>query len=723
MVAEVFKPADYAVIQTSATELEDRFNTASENIGASFTIKYVCGIAVGREGLIESDFSRPMDTLNPADRFSENLGEWLAIAADRKNEHTKYLVFGDSYGYCPIFYALVKDRGVVVSDSFGGACAGLEELGTDPKLDFDNYVATVSAAATQFTNPTVVRTMAEQIKILPMDAALLITDRAAIRLPRSTVSAVPQGASYEQLISQGNELVQESLNKLTNSLDVPMGLLLSGGVDSRLVLGQIKAAGLVKSFSVRTSDPRDYKSAYSQRVFERDAGIANELRQRLGMNWMRREQAQSLSVSFRESLAAFQRYNSNFSYAFRPTWGLTIQGRPIVTLRGGGGEILRSTGTGWNIDKAVRADPSLENEDSSRKLVSWYMKSSNKTAVFQERVEQFMSDELAVLRGKSLVEKLNSHYLHTRNRTHFGHTRASRSLNELPLQFLSNSYYLEAASKIPFQDKAEGALVQEIFASTAPELLKFPFESLEWHKRLATAGTRKDVDDPNAWLAEFDWLKKHQPKSTPRQGWEKGARGEYFAHNSVDAARTYLNAAFDLLNDVTGDDHLRAFHQEVGSLIDSSDLKAPTTVAKVASAVDVFFPSTTRGVSLRLQTTRNRALQQLTSSRVIWPTVYRDGWNNVPVPDIRPTICREGSKIIVDAGVRVQAEAGQTFAFYLLSNGRRIAQQWYSSEQRAVFDAPADQKTLVGKVFVKTPRSSKPILITETGPLSGIAVN
>ena len=709
---KVFNEANSISFPTSALTI--RHEDSFEDLSKGFKVRHASGIVVGEFGVLDCSLGDQIVDSITAWEMSKSVGEWVGVAEMNRSEGNRYLVFADSYGYASLFYSLIPGQRLIISDSFNGVAGELSARGYSCRLNIDNYVATVASWRSQFASPRPNVTMANEIGLLPMDKALLVDSSGVIEIPRSSIGGLGMELGYEDLLIQGNKFIENVITEVGNLSDVPKGLLLSGGVDSRLVFSLMLKAGMKDVFELRTSDPRDYSNPYTRRVYERDVQIANEIRECYAMKWMEKGDSHVIPISFRESLLAHQSHHSNFAYNFNPSSRIGLLDKPTITLRGGGGEILRSTSTGWGVEAAVKKERQTEGSTVDRQFSWWYMEHSNWSNIFDERISEYIQDGFRGLTGGSLVEKLNAYYLHTRNRSHFGHARASRSRNEIPLQFLSNVYYLEASRKISFQDKADGQMVADIFSMTTPALLNFPFESADWHARLASSRAKLEVGDKNAWMAEFDRLKENKKNIKTSSVWKPGVRGEISDYDVEAACNSYLKASFQLLEEVTNEEGLESFHQQVWSGLRSGRLKVRQVVSKVASAVDVFFPSVPGGVNLSLETSSTSVVRTFSSVELNTPTIIQDGWNNISTPELQPTLSLKGRKIHIDAQPSTDPGAGATFAFYLYKDGERVETSWYSSGTTVLFDWVIEPGSYHGRVFFKLPHVHKPVLIRET---------
>src|SRR5699024_9648018 len=104
------------------------------------------------------------------------------------------------------------------------------------------YITTIITKDTRFSNPLAWQTSAKEIKLLPPHLAIHVKDSEVNIIGRD--SLLDTGSSDSTaLIDEGIEFVTRTLHRLASNTRCSHSLLLSGGVDSRAVLGLVLAAG------------------------------------------------------------------------------------------------------------------------------------------------------------------------------------------------------------------------------------------------------------------------------------------------------------------------------------------------------------------------------------------------------------------------------------------------------------------------------------------------
>ncbi|MFH0411407.1 hypothetical protein ACG98H_04755 [Corynebacterium sp. L4756] len=689
---ELFRSADFVSIQvhgkspamSQASDLHDLQN---------FRVSRVSGLAVGEGFAIESTIALPISYPLTLGEFQDALGEWMAIGEANAADEKTFVVFGDSSGYCPIFYAESGDN-VIVADTFLGVVHGLRQFGATPELDVAHYTATLFPAHPHFDNPSVRRTMSASIRILGIEEALLIRDSGLQIISRSVLSPTVN-YSYESLLERGSQLVHSSIKQLSGVEGLQKVLSLSGGVDSRLVLSLISSSGQTDEFQLSSVDPRTWKNKNTRKVVERDIAIADTIRTNLGLDWATVGDREFLQFDFQDSLNFHQSYKSNFAHSFSAPPGHTIQSDLKITFRGGGGELLRTTLTGERIAEQIRNRAWKPNEHLG--FIDWYM--SRFPMLNQERplVQEYMAETFSRVSGASLTEKLNELYRNIRNRTHFGHVRQSGSSNNYAFHPLSNQHFIRASQMLGFEERANGKIVRDLYHLNDPSLLDLPFENSDSTQAIANPKAHDVQISDTAWQKQVDRIKANRSSSIARTGWAKDERLICAPYDKILSSRSYTAQSMKLIEDFVEPDlkqtirriNTRAFEQT--QIVASRFLPLST---KIASALDVFLPSQAKGNHVRLFTSEQTIDQSTSISkvRVDFPVKIQDGWHNHPTPEFSPNLAIDSETVTVSFGGSDKNDIAPEFAVYLYKNNRRINKAWYKKDTEVSFplDGPGN---------------------------------
>lgn len=699
---ELFRPADFVSIQTDK-RLGSRSTAVEGNNLREFHVARVAGLAVGDSFAIESRLSSLPPSNISVEQIHDALGEWIAIAESTSPDGAEYLVFGDSSGYCPVFYAEC-DNAVIVSDTFMGAVHGLQNYGEAPELDIAHYIATLFPAHPHFDNPSVRRTMSSRIQILGIDSALKVNASGTQLIDRTLLSH-SSSLNYQESLERGSQLIRNSIKQLSSVPGLQKVLSLSGGVDSRLVLSLITASERVNEFQVSSVDPRTWKNESTRKVVERDIAIANTIRDGLNLEWATVGEREFLQFDFRDSINFHQSYKSNFAHTFSAAPGHTVQSDLKITFRGGGGELLRTTLTGERISEQVR-----NRTWKSRKSMGfpdWYMSRFPELKEERPLVHEYITETFESVSGETITERLNQLYRHTRNRTHFGHVRQSGSTNNYAFHPLSNPHFSRASQMLEFEQRANGQLVRDIYNLNDPSLLDIPFENEQSTHQIANSGAQNYPINSDAWLNQMDELRADRVKSTPRRGWTANERLVKAPFDKLESSRAFAAQGTKLLEDFVDPEFKRTIRRVNARAFDqllTHPAKALALSAKVASALDVFMPSMPAGDHVRLHTSTviaTAANTSISKVRIDYPTKSQNGWHNQQLPEFSPELISNKTNLEVNIGLNGAPEVPYEFAVYIYKNKKRISKSWFSEATsfRFELDGPG---TYSAQVFYRT---------------------
>jgi hypothetical protein len=530
-------------------------------------------------------------------------GEWTALAEARRGTQSRYLIFGDYAGFAPIFYALVPGRAVIVSDSFHGAVQGFTRIGGGVTLNIGNYVTLLTGRERAFETLVGSETMANEIRLLRPSQALHVTAEKVHLVDREELTSLATNNDYSRVLTAAVEHTSKVISGfVSQNQDHKPIITLSGGVDSRLVLAFLKDTSFLKDFRVWTMDPRTQKSAAQRAIYNRDAEIANEIRKTYKLDWMSPRRMHKFSWSFAESLARHQSYNSNFSFKYQPSRYFLYEADPILTLRGGGGEILRGTA---GAASASQAYIRYEREGGELGPLDWatenLLQRSILTNEIQSIARNYVHTQLALQGHDSVRETMDAHYRDHRNRAHFGHYRMSAGKNDQILQVLSNPYIQRLIDLVDYDYLSSSGVVADLFDATEPKLRQFPFESSSAHSdlyvnRRGLFGREKPefvFSDREGWTDDFDELKHHAIPHKYSVLWEPGIRGEATNENLQELALEWVINGFNIVEDLSPADFrsdMVNLHKRIVTRLENKQLNLGRIVAIVASTVDLVVP-------------------------------------------------------------------------------------------------------------------------------------
>lgn len=600
----------YIAIDSLATSIESG-NTPKDVCDMS--VLQLSGSALSSEKLYSARFQEPLlDHLTVAD-IADAQGEWAVLAGTSIENRNHFLYFGDSSGFAPLFYSIIPERAIVISDSFSGVVQGLRRLNGHVTLNIDNYITVVSGKTPTFQTLVSTDTMANEIHLLDRSEALYVGPEAAVLIDRNSLSDAAKITDYNVALNLGVEAASDSIASIRNSSNSHIPIItLTGGVDSRLVFAFLTATGMEQDFLVWSMDPRNARSPRQKKVLTADVEIARELLLKYGLRWMPPRHRSKIALSFEESLAHYQSYNSNYSYTFAPATHATLEDQPILTLRGGGGEILRGTG-GARILSHRYAQYLYDGGRLAQ--ADWvsrhYLQDSILTEETRRIAQESLTATMAEYPNTSMRERLDAHYRSTRNRAHFGHMRQSESTNDRLLQVLTNPFLQRASEIASYGSKIKSQVVADLFDLIDPSLRTVPFETDAANEQLlreSNPGFR--FQDRHRWQDEFDTLTKGSPAINYRPLHAPGDRGEMTGLDPSESARTYIQDGLQkILESVSAQDRkiLEPLHQLISENVSTNQLPVGSLVAKLASALELEQPLGLSVPGLHLYTDGSRS--------------------------------------------------------------------------------------------------------------------
>lgn len=695
-MVSVFKPANYLSFDTVAESIEnDKRGDAAENA----KVTNVDGILFNDDGLFERELNEPVVENWLAHDILDGIGEWMAVA---QNEATSsYYVFSDSAGFCPVFYALVPGKGLVAAPNFYGVLAGIKSLGGSVQFDVANYAAVLSSRHVMFLNPTAWRTMAQEVRILRPDEALLVEDNRVRLTPRSTLSrssGLTALNDYEECLEAGLSMARNSLRSLAKLGDIERILYLSGGVDSRLVLALLVEAGVEKEFKVFSSDPRSARDDQTRRNRELDLEIANTLREYYGMDWwVHGDRKEGMPFEFRESLAMTQGLRSNFDYECIPTFGMSSPVQTLVSLRGGGGEVLRGN---WErlelLANEVNEKAGLESVEPADRLSAWYRTQGMIPFEGDGVVAEMFTDFLNGLGAKTDRELIVKYFQQTRNRTHFGHSRFTRPAHGFALNPLTNRFFLRAAELLEFEDLSRGKLIRDIFERCAPELLEFSFDNSWTNSWLLTADEPRALETSNSLRHYYNLIDGNKVRTTRSSKIKKDPR-RYRKFDPEQAGRRYLERAFAEIEDrhPQFSSLLHPLHQEVWGALDSGRVRLSHLVVKAASAIDVYFPMIRDGEGITFSSQERIKKNHFEVDVKPW-LLPLDGWNELGIVDQAPELDLTSNSLVINPKPKSYAFSSSPLRYELIVDGKIVEIRNSDGVSIVVFDwKPSSYESIV----------------------------
>lgn len=686
---------------------------------STFSVRHFSGQALGTQVILDSDFST-VDRLYPSvSELADSMGEWLAVGQRPNESGHDFIVFADAFGYCPIFYAKLGADKLAISDSFHGVAAAMEQANTSRSINFANYISAITGSQQQSQTIYSDQTMIEEIRVLSPDYFLHVSDAGVSFMPRSMLGNAFHGADYQASVRSGIELSSSIFSALSSIEGVDRRITLSGGVDSRTVLAMLIASGHHSQYKVFSVDPRTWHFKNSRQIVERDIELADLIRRDFGMSWWQPGDRSKVPTNFRESLWAYQSHRSNYHYTFRPMQLFTLQDQPSITLRGGGGEIISSTAVGRNVEKRFST---ANTDDSFRWLAQHFIKDTNTIPELRDLVKDHLLNVHQQYAEADLRRSIDNHYFHARNRAHFGHMAYSRTINEIAVHLLSNPFFLQASKLMNFESKAEGALIRDIFKQSTPDLLEYVFDKEEWTSKLGrTERPLKDATS-GAWTVDYDTSMKTLGAVKYAEGHAPAKSGRQVIADSARAAKNYLKWAFALVEELVPESDKGVLHRQhalILSRIAAGHVNSFQTVAKVASVLDGFFPQPALGAKIvrYSSTDSDSASTGVENIALNFPSARLYPKSTVPVFEHHPVLAESDTGFVIESNLRAEVGTDFRFAYYLLKDGERVANRWYTKEPRVVFEGPFGPGVYQAISHVRYRDERKPTFFEKTGDL------
>ncbi|WP_143237544.1 hypothetical protein [Boudabousia liubingyangii] len=320
-------------------------------------------------------------------------------------------------------------------------------------------------------------------------------------------------SSYWELIYKGAQEVSDNLNAVLDS-SLPVYLDLSGGRDSRVVFGALIALGRQKDVIFNTiANP-------SNEGLRADLNIASGLVKYYGGSYSDRPRTVGYSAYsthdhlMRRRSQVFGTYHWIVPSDVR---GLgTLTKTPSIRVLGGGGELYREYWRPLLFTSAIpKEDPSPQNflnllmKHRGARTGRWYF----------ERYVNDLLETFEKLPGRTLGDKLDAHYLHFRNRYHFG-PRQSLSESLVALNIATVPSLLKASRGLPPEDRASGRVLFDVIRAFDEKLAFFEFDKpndpkifdSQYHRKSEYGSTSLEITPAPEIVSRGSLIKGLSPK-------------------------------------------------------------------------------------------------------------------------------------------------------------------------------------------------------------------
>ncbi|WP_313703310.1 hypothetical protein [Massilia sp.] len=310
--------------------------------------------------------------------------------------------------------------------------------------------------------------LTQGVSVVPVNKRVTLNNGVLALQPKAAleyaITAAPD--DYQYLVDVGvQELLDNTNAVLDSSAFGEIIVDLSGGKDSRMVFGSVlnfpKWQQRIGLNTVDIPSNQDLPIA---------CGIANHF----GGSFHRGSFLPQTPISFDENMQIWRSYFHGLYHRIGASaWTYDGRNRDSISLSGGSGEILR---TAWGTPLRHH----LMAGDDASTFASRFVSKVGAQGPFEREHQQLVAEHLAStlgrLPGATLGDKLESHYLFFRNRSHFG-LRGFALHHERATWFpLMSASLLKAAHSIPFGDRSSGRLIRDIMQKLHPDLMRMPFD-------------------------------------------------------------------------------------------------------------------------------------------------------------------------------------------------------------------------------------------------------
>lgn len=413
------------------------------------------------------------------DDARDSVGEWIGVF-EKVGDPSTYVVAADPFGYQPVFYRQITLPGgrtaFLVSNSFRSICARAKALGATNWISWDVFFSLIGTShAWSITMQSHQTLEASTFVLLPGEEIVVAEDSWAIK---NTNFFDPGAEDYHTLVQQG---VAKAVSQLKAASNIPVdqkNIYLSGGRDSRMAIALLAAAGVVTEYSVSTVNPATWTPASARPGLYRDLFVANTIRESFGMNWTAHRPATNIPLSFQNSLEFWQSNRSHKNFRFRAQQGLVVSNHISSEIRGAAGETFR----GFQAVKTLKSYTQFGASGSTREhdihlLTEELFGQGILTGDSLSLAKASVNNSLAKTGGENIIDALHRRYSVYRNRSHFGHVKASMATGQIPILPLSQPEFVKAASLLSEDERYENAMAFDILELAYPDLNTLEFDS------------------------------------------------------------------------------------------------------------------------------------------------------------------------------------------------------------------------------------------------------
>lgn len=408
-------------------------------------------------------------------------GEWWCVA---KSADGRRLVFSDRFGMQPLALAhaeTLDGTSLFVGTSAAATAHAIRAAGGDLIGDWSHVLETISAkhdfldCIFDFSTPT------DGVTWLPPDRAIEIDADGYRVVPRPEVHRT---GSYESLLQIGIDRAVADVQHLVDTHE-RIGINLSGGKDSRVVLAVALASGRADRIHVSATDPTPPGGSTAHKpTVQKDLEVSSRLVQGLGLRWMDWRSPRDLwPTTLEGELARFQHYRHGLTNQFVPVGFAHRLTEPEARINGAGGEIFREYWSG--VLSKHPAWPTLghraDTADSDARMLMRALRGPLAIPVeLAQRGEERFAQAIGHIPGGTIAESLDRHYETFRMRGHAGGRRWGQSFGVTNFSLLQQSALARASEQLDPAERYSGKILFDIIERLAPELHDLEYESGPW---------------------------------------------------------------------------------------------------------------------------------------------------------------------------------------------------------------------------------------------------
>jgi hypothetical protein len=377
-----------------------------------------------------------------------------------------FFVENDLFGYGQIFVS-EHDDCAIASNRLHLHRIVLDALAIRVQPNAGAVQACLFSQHSFFAQQSAIRdTLIAGVSHLPVDEYVFLRGGELIRLKKARMeSALAGGDDYKQAIQRG---VEEIVGNVSAALRAPgfsrIVVDVTGGKDSRMVLGSMLRSGV----------GREHVFVHTEGdVDSRDVVTSARLAAYLGLEYFTGDSTPQSPVAFEEGLNIWRSYY--FGQYHRMAFGAWANrglNRSDLSVGGANGEIYRSFWVAV-VEKFLKGGIGVEG--FCRKLI----RAVRNPALFRiddlSQLESILIEEFRLLPGESLEEKVESHYLFHRNRSHCGLRGFTFFFDRLTWYPLHSYNLLAASRSVPFSERASACVIKDVMGLLGPELLEVQF--------------------------------------------------------------------------------------------------------------------------------------------------------------------------------------------------------------------------------------------------------